>query len=95
MARWTHPSGKKRGSTTAWRRLRLIVLERDSWSCQVTDDYGRLCGRFADTCGHIGTTGLDLPELLQAQCRRHNYSDGGKRAHVANHDDQPPLWTPA
>jgi len=33
------------GSTRAWRRTRLFVLDRDRWRCRVPDAAGTPCGR--------------------------------------------------
>jgi hypothetical protein len=78
------------GSTRAWRRLRLFVLNRDGWACQVpVDDAGdqvadedlavRRCLAFADQAGHILAKvlgGPDTPDNLRATCRRHNLTEG-------------------
>jgi hypothetical protein len=37
--------GKWTGSTRAWRELRLAVLERDRWTCQLLAEDGHVCGR--------------------------------------------------
>lgn len=37
--------GWAKGSTTAWRKLRRAVLDRDRWTCQLPDELGRPCGR--------------------------------------------------
>lgn len=80
-----------------WRRLRLFVLERDRWLCQVPDDNGQLCGAPANTAGHLdprseGNPLLADPSRLRAECGRHNYAGGAaitnaKRRRV-NDDDR-------
>ena len=70
------------GSTRRWRRLRLAVMERDRWRCQVpVDDAGRIdpagrpCLLPADTCDHItprALGGLDVADNLRAACSTHN-----------------------
>jgi 5-methylcytosine-specific restriction endonuclease McrA len=70
------------GSTRAWRRLRLAVLERDAWRCQVpVDGAGRIdpagapCLLPADTVDHLtprALGGLDVEDNLRAACRTHN-----------------------
>lgn len=42
------------GSTRTWRRLRLYVLDRDGYACQIPDQVtGLLCGAYADHVDHI------------------------------------------
>lgn len=67
-----------KGSSRAWRRLRLIVLERDRWTCQVDG-----CHAIATTVGHLdplceGNPKLARLDRLRAECARHNYSEGAK-----------------
>ena len=79
------------GSNRRWRALRLYVLERDGWRCQVPIP-GRQpphhldhCDRYADTAGHIiakAYGGIDQPGNLRAECRAHNFTEGGRLAHV-------------
>ena len=82
-----------KGSTRSWRQLRAHVLDRDGWRCKVpvtvaTTAYVpeiTLCGAFADTAGHITAKvhgGTDTPANLRAECRKHNYADGGRLAHA-------------
>lgn len=77
------------GSTRAWRRRRLAVLERDAWRCQVlVDEVGRIvpaggvpCHRPADTVDHVVPRtlgGTDDPANLRAACRPHNLDKGGR-----------------
>lgn len=89
LARRTDPDpvsqGWAAGSTRDWRRLRLFVLDRDRWLCQVPvptlDDPDALCLAAANTVGHLealayGGVKLCPPELLRAECVRHNSADG-------------------
>lgn len=72
-----------RGSTRAWRRLRLAVLHAAGWRCQVpvdatgrAADCGPLCGLPANTVDHIRPRALgggNEPANLRAACARHNY----------------------
>lgn len=78
-----------KGSTRAWRLLRAHVLDRDRWTCQVPVGRGNradiVCGMFADTAGHIVAKvdgGTDTMANLRAECRIHNYGDGGRLAHA-------------
>ena len=83
-----------KGSTRSWRQLRLFVLDRDDHRCQTPVPWSdfdpiltgtRLCGKPADTAGHIIAKvhgGQDTPSNLRAECRRHNYTDGGHLAHA-------------
>lgn len=80
------------GSTRAWRRVRLYVLERDGWRCQFPgdDDHpaqlsGNRCGRFANHADHIlakSLGGTDHPANLRAACRDHNLAKGDGRRQV-------------
>jgi hypothetical protein len=58
------------------------VLERDGWRCQYPVGDGQVCGEYADTAGHHVTArvdgGLSTVANLRAECRRHNFSDGGR-----------------
>ena len=87
-----------KGSTRSWRQLRWFILERDNHRCMVPlvpdsitsrgihgIEVTRVCGRHADTAGHIVAKvngGQDKPTNLRAECRAHNYSDGGRLAHA-------------
>jgi 5-methylcytosine-specific restriction endonuclease McrA len=56
-------------STPEWRRLRLLVLDRDSWLCQMR---GPTCTRYATQVDHIvaradGGARLD-PNNCRAAC---------------------------
>lgn len=68
------------GSTRAWRRVRLLVLERDGWRCQLPADDGHgLCLAFAGHVDHIVARahgGSDDPANLRAACARHNLARG-------------------
>ncbi len=77
------------GSTRAWRRRRLAILDRDGWRCQVpVDEAGRIvaaggrpCLKPADTVDHVlprTLGGTDAPDNLRAACRPHNLDKGGR-----------------
>jgi 5-methylcytosine-specific restriction endonuclease McrA len=65
-----------RSNSYAWKKLRLTVLSRDSWTCTY-------CGNDAGEVDHIipihldPTLALDI-ENLQAICRRCNAQKGTK-----------------
>jgi 5-methylcytosine-specific restriction endonuclease McrA len=65
--------------TVAWRRLRLLVLERDRGVCQVA---GPDCTKVATCVDHIvaRADGGDCwaPSNLRASCRRCNSADGAR-----------------
>lgn len=82
-----------RGSTRAWRRLRLYVLERDGWRCRMLDDDGAVCGRqlrqgdpdpkHRASVQHLdqlaeGHQLLADPDRLVAACVHHNSQDGAR-----------------
>ncbi len=89
-------AGWKGGSTTAWRKLRRWVLDRDGWRCQVDG-----CGRYADTVGHLdplaeGHPKLAEPDRLRAECRTHNFAGGAAMTNArrrAERDDQLRGWS--
>lgn len=76
------------GSTKRWRRLRLAVLERDRWRCQVPvdaagriDPAGEPCGLPAETVDHIlprARGGADDLGNLRAACAPHNRRKGAQ-----------------
>lgn len=77
------------GSTRLWRALRLAVLNRDAWRCQVPLDAagrivaagGRPCHAFADTVDHKvprAAGGDDSLDNLRAACRAHNLRKGAR-----------------
>lgn len=83
----------KGGSTRAWRRLRLYVLERDRWQCQLkaegctapeVDDLRHQTAHVHHVHGR-DTTGDD-PAHLAATCQTCNLKAGDP----ARHPDPPP-----
>lgn len=63
------------GSTTAWRRVRAEVLDRDARTCQLRLDG---CTAMADQVHHVhgrSVTGDD-PQYLVASCRHCNLAIG-------------------
>jgi len=69
---------EQRGYGPAWRRLRLVILERDGHSC-------RWCGGPANTVDHVTPKahgGSDDPSNLVAACLRCNSSRGGRTSVV-------------
>jgi 5-methylcytosine-specific restriction endonuclease McrA len=62
----------KAGSTTLWRKIRLVILTRDGYVCH-------WCHGYADTVDHVlsrAEGGQDTPENLVAACRRCNFRRG-------------------
>jgi len=82
----------RRGSTSAWRRLRAYVLDRDGRRCQLPVDAAGDYDQGADQLLVAGLaddgqpTGLPLPSHpddpanLRAACARHNLQRGDARA---------------
>lgn len=65
-----------RGSTTAWRRIRLYVLSRDRHLCQL--QIPKVCTTKADQVHHTLPRDIagDDPYYLQAACRACNARAG-------------------
>lgn len=63
------------GSTRRWRRTRAMVLQRDSWECQLRLDG---CTTVADQVHHTHGRALtgDDPQHLVAACRACNLRVG-------------------
>jgi 5-methylcytosine-specific restriction endonuclease McrA len=69
------------GGTSAWRRRRLVILDRDGWTCQLRL---RCLGARATHVDHIvamvdwppGQPGVDEPSNLQASCAECNLAKG-------------------
>ena len=65
------------GSTAQWRKLRLIVLKRDGYTCQ-------RCGMEATHVDHIiprklmNGESVDSLDNLQALCKKCNLQKGGR-----------------
>ena len=65
-----------KGSTSQWRRLRVMVLKRDGYSCQI-------CGMEATHVDHIiprrlmAGEAVDSMDNLQSLCRNCNLKKGG------------------
>lgn len=82
-----------RGSTRAWRRVRLLVLERDGWRCQLPADHGDgLCLAWASHVDHVtprAAGGTDEPANLRAACARHNLARGAGRPAPTTPPQQP------
>lgn len=70
------------GSSTAWRKMRAHILDRDRYQCQMPTLVGLPCLAPASTVDHItplaeGGAFLD-PANLRAACARHNYAAGAR-----------------
>lgn len=65
------------GSTTAWRRVRALVLERDGYQCRV--QIPGICTGHATHADHItpkSKGGTDHPSNLRASCAACNLARG-------------------
>lgn len=75
--RW---AGRRNGSTSSWRRLRLLVLDRDGWRCQLpvdaAGDYAAADDELAQQLDPAQLAGPDDPRNLRAGCARHNLQRG-------------------
>jgi hypothetical protein len=85
-AGWRSPTvptvADRRYRTQAWQRLRLQVLARDAYVCQIR---GARCTGVATTVDHLVPTsqwpeGFWEPENLQAACTACNYGGGAQIA---------------
>jgi len=67
--------------TSKWKTLRLLILERDNWTCY-------LCGKKADQVDHLvppSAGGTDSPQNLAAACLRCNDSKGNRYVDLPLH----------
>lgn len=74
-----------RGGSSAWRRLRLLILERDGYRCQIPLHDGRLCSAPATHVDHIVPRkygGTEAVSNLRAACQPCNLKRGPGRAPV-------------
>jgi 5-methylcytosine-specific restriction endonuclease McrA len=73
-------------NSPAWRRLRLLILDRDRWLCQIK---GRRCLRYATAVDHViaRADGGDCwsPANLRAACRACNSSGGAALTNARRH----------
>jgi hypothetical protein len=96
-------AGWAKGSTRAWRRLRLAVLNRDGWRCRMLAEDGHPCGRqlrpkdprpeHRATVEHLDPLSEGHPLLapmdrLRAACATHN-AQGGAAMTNANRVAEP------
>ena len=84
LAIWERAQDAKRGTSTergydtAWRKLRIAILNRDAWTCQICGKH--LVGSDA-TVDHIvpkARGGSDQQFNLRAACRADNSSKGAR-----------------
>lgn len=78
-----------RAYDTAWRKVRLLVLARDSYRCQ-------LCGEYGDQADHIralvdGGARLD-PANLRCLCSPCNSARGGRLGRARQTKRLPSVW---
>lgn len=98
----------KRGSTRAWRKLRLAVLARDGWRCQLPDRDGLTCGRqlrpmhpdpnHRATVEHLDPLADGHPLLapmhrLVAACATHNSQGGAAITNAARRTPTERSWS--
>jgi 5-methylcytosine-specific restriction endonuclease McrA len=96
------------GSTRAWRKLRLYVLARDRWRCQLLEDDGQPCGRqlyqghldprHRATVEHLdplaeGHPLLADPSRLVAACATHNGRGGAAMTNATRKAEPPRSWS--
>lgn len=79
------PAYRRNGSTSRWRRLRLLVLDRDAWRCQLPVD---AAGDLAPEQPAERPAHPDDPRNLRAACALHNLQRGDGNRRPAN-DDRP------
>jgi 5-methylcytosine-specific restriction endonuclease McrA len=77
------PGADPRLSTISWRRLRLLVLDRDRWQCQIR---GPDCTQVATCVDHIVARADGGPcwdtTNLRAACRKCNSAGGAIRTNA-------------
>jgi hypothetical protein len=69
-------------NSTQWRRLRLVILERDEYLCRIEPQPPHA----ATTVDHIVSPlvhpgGFFDPDNLRAACAHHNYGRGASQGH--------------
>jgi 5-methylcytosine-specific restriction endonuclease McrA len=57
------------GSTRTWRKLRMYVLNRDGFACQVLTRSGEACGAWATHVDHIVPLSKGGPKYDDRNCR--------------------------
>lgn len=100
-------AGWRGGSTSAWRKLRRAVLDRDRWTCQMPDDDGHPCGRrlysrhrdpnHMATVEHLDKLAEGHPLLapmdrLVAACATHNGRGGAAMTNAAKAEPRSWAW---
>jgi 5-methylcytosine-specific restriction endonuclease McrA len=70
-------ASERKKNSTQWKKLRLMILNRDSWSCQYCGEVER-SEMTIDHIIPIARGGTDEPENLIAACKRCNYSKQDK-----------------
>lgn len=73
------PSSTARGLGQEWRRIRLLVLERDGWQCQLR--IAGVCTGRATTVDHVlerDAGGTHDPSNLRAACGPCNSHRGAR-----------------
>lgn len=77
-----HTSDRKSRLPKDWAARRLVVMNRDGWSCQWRYPNGGRCGAPANQCDHIDRKGGDDYKNLRALCEKHHSwkssSEGGQ-----------------
>lgn len=80
--------GWEGGSTRKWRKIRKLVLDRDTWICQLRIE--GVCKYKADSVHHTkGKQFGDDPKYLVAACMPCNQHIGDPMASPAHRDPEP------
>lgn len=97
-----------KGSTRAWRKLRLAVLNRDGWTCRIVGTGGQPCGRklrprdpdpnHRATVEHLDPIAYGGPLLapmdrLVAACATHNSAGGAAMTNATRGTEPDRGWT--
>jgi 5-methylcytosine-specific restriction enzyme A len=82
MTGWSDKGSRHaRGYGTAWTKLRLVILKRDSYLCQACKLEGRTTpAREVDHITPKAKGGTDDPSNLVAICREHHKAKTAKEA---------------
>ncbi len=70
-------ASERKKNSTHWKKLRLMILNRDGWSCQYCGEVER-SEMTIDHIIPIARGGTDEPENLISACKRCNYSKQDK-----------------
>lgn len=89
---WGARSSRKGGKLPAnWGALRLSILERDGWACQLR--YPR-CRGAANQVDHIEGSGDHSPANLRAACQPCHMARTARQSHAARPSRLRPIERP-